>query len=80
MNVNMLSHVLDKRMHKKHSNVLSKAVLVYMFLVLAGYALFGGSEPIHRTDDHPDKSTYRWCKVGETPKKNNCVDGSGSGG
>lgn len=30
--------------------------------------------------DKHSQMEYRWCKTGEDSKKDNCVDGSGSGG
>lgn len=33
-----------------------------------------------RRDPITNQLQSRWCKVGETPRKDKCIDGSGSGG
>ncbi len=56
-------------------NIIVRIILIIHLINLIGWNnLF----PEHNTPKNENKVS-RWCKIGETPKKNNCQDGSGSG-
>lgn len=71
--------MINKIKLKAPKNLATYLLAFYgILLCTALFQVFIG-KPIKNPNRVEFRDTSRWCKVGEHPKRDKCIDGSGSG-